>query len=251
MNTKELMIGNWVFVDKIGKPAIIREVYANGVMTNIANNVLAKEISPLPLTKEILEYNGFKAKLGAGGLFQITVSGVCCEVDFNIIHYVHELQQALLICGVKKEIEVEGVETTNDKDLFITDLSGRIPFGVIAEVYDKAIDCAVVMPIKGIEIEAFRKGLCDIKPYLRSMDSMTDEEAKELTAVDRTKYPNFDDPSSCDDFRKSWGIWAQYCTVPIDWLHKHHFDYRGLIKRGLAIKVTDTNNPYIKKESEA
>ncbi len=146
MNTKELMIGNWVFVDKIGKPAIIREVYANGVMTNIANNVLAKEISPLPLTKEILDYNGFKAKIGAGGLFQITVSGVCCEVDFNIIHYVHELQQALLICGVNKEIKIEGVETTNDKDLLITDLSGRIPFGVIAELYDKDIDCALVMP---------------------------------------------------------------------------------------------------------
>lgn len=249
MNTKELMIGNWVFVDKIGKPAIIREVYANGVMTNIANNVLAKEISPLPLTKEILEYNGFKAKLGAGGLFQITVSGVCCEVDFNIIHYVHELQQALLICGVNKEIKIEGVETTNDKDLLITDLSGRIPFGVIAEVYDNDNE-RMVIPIRGIEIEAFRKGFCDIKPYLRSMDSMTDEEAKELTAADRTKYPNFDDPSACEDFRKSWGIWAQYCTVPIDWLHKHHFDYRGLIKRGLAIKVTDNNNPYIKKESE-
>ena len=117
------------------------------------------------------------------------------------------------------------------------------------EVYDNDNE-RMVIPIKGIEIEAFRKGFCDIKPYLRSMDSMTDEEAKELTAADRTKYPNFDDPSACEDFRKSWGIWAQYCTVPIDWLHKHHFDYRGLIKRGLAIKVTDNNNPYIKKESE-
>lgn len=25
---------------------------------------------------------------------------------------------------------------------------------------------------------------------------------------------------------------------------KHHFDHRGLIEKGLAIKVTEENNPY-------
>lgn len=31
----------------------------------------------------------------------------------------------------------------------------------------------------------------------------------------------------------------------IDWLNKHHFDYRGLIEKGLAIEVTkDFHNPY-------
>ena len=30
-----------------------------------------------------------------------------------------------------------------------------------------------------------------------------------------------------------------------DWLNEHHFDYRDLISRGLAIKVTDDNNPYL------
>ena len=30
----------------------------------------------------------------------------------------------------------------------------------------------------------------------------------------------------------------------IDWLNAHHFDYRGLIKKGLAIAVTEENNPY-------
>jgi hypothetical protein len=29
-----------------------------------------------------------------------------------------------------------------------------------------------------------------------------------------------------------------------DWLNKHHFDYRGLIEKGLAIEVTEENNPY-------
>ena len=30
----------------------------------------------------------------------------------------------------------------------------------------------------------------------------------------------------------------------VDWLNNHHFDYRGLIKKGLAIEVTEENNPY-------
>ena len=30
----------------------------------------------------------------------------------------------------------------------------------------------------------------------------------------------------------------------INWLNSHHFDYRGLIEKGLAIEVTDENNPY-------
>ena len=30
----------------------------------------------------------------------------------------------------------------------------------------------------------------------------------------------------------------------VDWLIAHHFDYRGLIEKGLAIAVTEENNPY-------
>jgi hypothetical protein len=29
-----------------------------------------------------------------------------------------------------------------------------------------------------------------------------------------------------------------------DWLNAHHFDYRNLIPKGLAIEVTEKNNPY-------
>ena len=35
-----------------------------------------------------------------------------------------------------------------------------------------------------------------------------------------------------------------FFVVLIDWLNANHFDYRGLIERGLAIKVTPDNNPY-------
>ena len=37
---------------------------------------------------------------------------------------------------------------------------------------------------------------------------------------------------------------VEYPEEYIDWLNKHHFDYRNLIGKGLAIAVTEENNPY-------
>ena len=68
----------------------------------------------------------------------------------------------------------------------------------------------------------------DIKPYLRPMSSMTDEEKKEY---DHRLECMFYDTMYDDAFA-------------IDWLNAHHFDYRGLIDKGLAIEVTESNNPY-------
>ena len=63
----------------------------------------------------------------------------------------------------------------------------------------------------------------DFKPYLRPMSSMTEEEKKE----------------SGELYKKNTGMWDD-----LDWLNAHHFDYRGLIDKGLAIAVTEENNPY-------
>ena len=65
-----------------------------------------------------------------------------------------------------------------------------------------------------------------IKPYLRPMSSMTAEEYKE-----------YDSKRShiCDEYNR-------YCfeTVEsIDWLLEHHFDYRGLIEKGLALEALE------------
>ena len=62
-----------------------------------------------------------------------------------------------------------------------------------------------------------------IKPYLRSMSNMTEEE--------RNEYEHFiafsGNPTGSANF--------------IDWLNAHHFDYRGLIEKGLAIDATNLN----------
>ena len=41
------------------------------------------------------------------------------------------------------------------------------------------------------------------------------------------------------------GYEGMYSTINMfDWLNKNHFDYRGLIPKGLAISVNKNNNPY-------
>jgi hypothetical protein len=61
------------------------------------------------------------------------------------------------------------------------------------------------------------------------MSSMTEEEKSEF-------YGTFDPTLEEPYYRAK--------VSSFDWLNSHHFDYRGLIERGLAIKVTPDNNPY-------
>jgi len=62
------------------------------------------------------------------------------------------------------------------------------------------------------------------KPYLRPMSSMTKEECEECM-------PLFDVMDDNYIPHEEWSYRA------FDWLNAHHFDYRGLIEKGLAIEA--------------
>lgn len=84
----------------------------------------------------------------------------------------------------------------------------------------------------------------DIKPYLRSMESMTAEERSELMKLfDISKIPS-EGIELClfgvDAFVKST---TKMCTEISRWLKKKHFNYLGVPKY-LFIEVTPQNNPY-------
>lgn len=59
----------------------------------------------------------------------------------------------------------------------------------------------------------------DVKPYLRPLSSMTEDEKKYV-------YRNFS-PTGQELFSLPY----------VDWLNEHHFDYRGLIEKGLALEA--------------
>ena len=81
----------------------------------------------------------------------------------------------------------------------------------------------------------------ECKPYLRPMSSMTEEERKEYESIfsigeyscggslEGKEYEYIND--SYDDVTQS--------VFLIDWLLAHHFDFRKLIQKGLALEATE------------
>lgn len=79
----------------------------------------------------------------------------------------------------------------------------------------------------------------DCQPYLRPMSSMTKEEKEELShllpkdwSVEIDKLNNFYFDTSPSIFME-----IDVFLNIIDWLNAHHFDYRGLIEKGLALEA--------------
>ena len=122
----ELSVGDWVRVDDFDKVLIKRVSAIDGTRNQIGiikNNrggiywYCDDEIEPIPLTPEILEKNGFEENCGrwynseALMEFEQYKDGWCrtlnCgEYSVYFIKYVHQLQHALRLAGVEKEIEV-------------------------------------------------------------------------------------------------------------------------------------------------
>lgn len=123
--------------------------------------------------------------------------------------------------------------TQEDKELLLKDLCARLPYHIKCQMEDDFIinDSPLydyILSEKHIELFRNHKGFY-IKPYLRPMSSMTEEEKKEYNHM----------------YDVYVGYEGMYSTINMfDWLNKNHFDYRGLIEKGLAISVTKENNPY-------
>ena len=124
--------------------------------------------------------------------------------------------------------------TPEDKELLIKDLCARLPYNVICQVEFKENGKynSKVMLLSGIftdEAYFTTKGGSiysnEYKPYLFPMSSMTDEQKQEYQHI--TERWMYDSSYSISD--------------SIDWLNVHHFDYRGLIEKGLAIDATNLN----------
>ena len=123
MIATDLMIGDWV------KPSCWNEqvlLVGEGRVTVKSDSYTEDEIKPIPLTEEILESNGFvrddkheysmtgsnynylKVRCYADTYFEI---GNAFDEEgelqaFADIQYVHELQHALKLCGIDKNIEL-------------------------------------------------------------------------------------------------------------------------------------------------
>ena len=152
----------------------------------------------------------------------------------------------------------------NSNQLLLKDLCVRLPYHPRVKVWLKdgtTEECTLdlVHNYGDVLRDAFYYNkIVKIKPYLRPMSSMTEEEAKELSILcDITGVLSIKITDEYIDFEVDDGfssietkiIWYNDIISSIeifDWLNKNHFDYRGLIPMGLAIAVTKENNPYKK-----
>ena len=118
--------------------------------------------------------------------------------------------------------------TQKEKDLLLKDLCARLPYGVWIERKLKSCKFGAKCMVKAHDINAIERGRCDFyKPYLFPLSSMTEEQYDEMEDIIHT---------ICHS-----GYAHHFAHQLTDWYNKNHFDYRGLIKDGLAIDATGKN----------
>lgn len=122
LHISELSVGDWVMVkgktvkvESLGKVRDYVEIEGDLALSHI------KVVQPIPITPEILEKNGFAEVWGD---FLSTHKGAFLHIEMYEdryqlevpdngriflacgVHYVHELQHALRLAGIDKEIEL-------------------------------------------------------------------------------------------------------------------------------------------------
>lgn len=115
--------------------------------------------------------------------------------------------------------------TQEDKTLLLKDLCARLPYGVIVQ-YKGHYTIIKNKLLTGSDLDCNME-CC--KPYLRPMSSMTEEEYLKYSETREWKYVDDDHYEYFDTLET------------FDWLNEHHFDFRNLIGKGLAIDCTDLN----------
>lgn len=133
MKAEELMIGDWVFCTypSIKKPFRVEEIRTVGdnelkIIISDEMRLVFQEryIEPISLTPEILEKNGFKKEgswfIIEDDYYDVSIKEITdsiwrvkyCNTEFSafdsVLHiaFVHELQHALKLCGIDKEIVI-------------------------------------------------------------------------------------------------------------------------------------------------
>ena len=143
-----------------------------------------------------------------------------------------------------------------DKDLLLKDLCSRLPYGVkvgtadndgsLENVWDTLWCNTFTEDVKlthSIEDADKIVDISETKPYLFPLSSMTEEQKIECfkgTDIELDEHNEIWSTfpiSNSDIVLTNLNNWLKV----INWLNKNHFDYRGLIEKGLAIDARGLN----------
>ena len=144
--------------------------------------------------------------------------------------------------------------TEQDKQLLLKDLCARLPYGVKATttsngwngiytitgcVNDRIyLDC----PVYDEDDDEWL--VESIRPYLRPLSSMTDKEKEELKNIEEKYFGQALDKQIEEDLSSSHKVESRELeyfasSKIVDYLLRHHFDFRGLIPMGLALETKE------------
>lgn len=125
--------------------------------------------------------------------------------------------------------------TTEEKQLLLKDLCARLPYGVKINIRSD-----YTLTMEDMEFNAYHLTAVSydfeyrrLRPYLRPMLSMTEEEKEEI----RQQFCYEWEESVTELMYYSIEIGDADCLI--DWFLEHHFDFRGLIPKGLALEAPE------------
>lgn len=138
--------------------------------------------------------------------------------------------------------------TQEEKQLLLKDLSARLPYGVKVTDGLRTITLNVRIDTVPATLTRFMQSE-NLRYYLRPMSSMTEKEIEEYRNLSdevigcygpyhhefiahciRLGIKPYNPHECVDDFLN---------MDAIDWLLEHHFDFRGLIEKGLALEAPE------------
>lgn len=128
--------------------------------------------------------------------------------------------------------------TREQKDLLLRDLCAKLPYEVKVQYKDDIFTIDYISGIyEDVKLDTpdrYTIDISEVKPYLFPLSSMTEEQKKE--------YYNLCIEEEREELEFGEWITRVYyhnTTETIDWLNRNHFDYSGLIEKGLAIDCTN------------
>jgi len=136
--------------------------------------------------------------------------------------------------------------TKEEKQILLKDLCARLPYGVkvwTSEFLDSIEEYHPNEILTLSNLDYYIKESIEVKPYLRPISSMTEDEMDKLFDVLHIdKDGNDEDWIKINDalgikFFFPTGKWVEDVAEAYDYLNSIHIDYRGLIEKGLALEA--------------
>lgn len=139
---------------------------------------------------------------------------------------------------------------TEDQDLLLKDLCGRLPYWVKCIVKSDGYVGVISSIESQYGVVTFDDGrqeeICDIKPCLYPLSSMSREQLNDFYATIRPvieesleEYAN--DETDYEGERPITMKTIKCDIVAVNWMLKNHFDINGLLPMDLAIDATGLN----------